>query len=445
MKSRSSVWCGGALAIKSLLKLMFPKGSITLYVSSNKLKAIYPKTKVSSLIPLIIITSTIGFNTGNIVPVLYRYKLYMVNSHFVGNRNTRVRELERDLFNRDDFITHLKQERLFQVDAEITSRGISVNAGHVSSSSSLNYTSPYAILQHDIGNSVDKLILNFNLEDSKGMYDDNQDTSSLDSLCYSLSSDRTEDIDNIEVVGNIEDVDDYCHVFDKPNINASAAFGHHLTYNINVLDSGKDTTINDNGGVVDVITSRVDAVADTDNDTLFGDSIIASALEMNNYNSPVNRDILSLPHHQHSCKKRSIPLPTIYGTGNEDYEEMVMSDNISQPQLNIGKEKERKRRRGEHNDYQKRILKHLYSHIPKNKYPEGSLLRAFNNKMYREDISTINSQRDIDKAYRKWRKEEAYQRRLLRIQKRRKNKGYTLEKEDEEDEDDDYINTTYNV
>ena len=379
----------------------------------------------------------------------------MVQSHHVENTR-RLRELERDLFNRDDFIDNLKQERLLQVKAEITSRsrGYTVTAAADYDSSSLNYTSPYAILQDDIGDNVDKLILNFKFDECKGIYDDCQDSSSLDSLCYSLSSDSTdtaEGFDNIGVGGHIEDVDDYCQVFDKPAISkfkaSVAASGHHSINNKNVLHTGKDNnSMNSNGGLVEDLSSRVDSVADSDNDILFGDSIIASDLEMNNYNSPLNGDMIPLPHKQ-SCYKRKLPVPLpIISSVNENMG-MDMSENISQQSnnnnpyptktVNIGKEKVRKRKRGEHNDYQRSILEHLYSHIPKNKYPEGSLLRAFNNKKYREDISTINSQRAIDKAYRKWRKDEAYQRRLLRIQKRRKNKGYTLEMEVEEDEDED--------
>lgn len=384
----------------------------------------------------------------------------MVQSHHVENTRRLLRELERDLFNRDDFIDNLKQERILQVKAEITSRsrGYTVTAAADYDSSSLNYTSPYAILQDDdIGDNVDKLILNFKFDECKGIYDDCQDSSSLDSLCYSLSSDSTdaaEGFDNIGVGGHIEDVDDYCQVFDKPAISkfkakaSVAASVHHSINNKNVLHTGKDNnTMNSNGGLVEDLSSRVDAVADPDNDILFGDSIIASDLEMNNYNSPLNGDMMIPLPHQQSCNKRKLPVPLpIFTSVNENMGMDMMSENISQHSnnnnpyhsstVNIGMKKVRKRKRGEHNDYQRSLLEHLYSHIPKNKYPEGSLLRAFNNKKYREDLSTINSQRAIDTAYRKWRKEEANQRRLLRIQKRRKNKGYTLEME--EDEDDVY-------
>lgn len=391
----------------------------------------------------------------------------MVQSNYV--ENTRIRELERDLFNRDDFIDNVKQKRILQVKAEISSlsRGYTVTAAAADYDSSLlNYTSPYAILQDDTGDNVDKLILNFKFDACKGIHDDCQDSSSLDSLCYSLSSDCTdtaEGIDNIGVGGHIEDVDDYCQVFDKPAISkfkaeaSVAASVDHSINNENVLHTGKDNnTINSNGngGLVEDLSSHVDSVADPDKDILFGDSIIACDLEMNNYNynSPLNRDMNPLPHQQ-SCNKRKLPvhLP-IFSSVNENMG-MEMSENISQQSnnpyhsstVNIGKKNVKKRKRGEHNDYQRNLLEHLYSLIPKNKYPEGSLLRAFNNKKYREDLSTINSPRAIDTAYRKWRKEEANQRRLLRIQKRRKNKGYTLEMEDEEDEDDDYDHAVYNI
>ena len=87
----------------------------------------------------------------------------MVQSNYV--ENTRIRELERDLFNRDDFIDNVKQKRILQVKAEISSlsRGYTVTAAAADYDSSLlNYTSPYAILQDDTGDNVDKLILNFN-------------------------------------------------------------------------------------------------------------------------------------------------------------------------------------------------------------------------------------------------------------------------------------------
>jgi hypothetical protein len=395
----------------------------------------------------------------------------MVQSHYVEN-SRRLRELERDLFNRDDFIDNLKQERTLHVKAEISSsrsRGYTVTAAAAAAdydSSALKYSSPYAILQDDTGDGVDKLILNFKFDECKGIYDDCQDSSSLDSLCYSLSSDCTdtaEGLDNIGVSGHIEDVDDYLQVFDKPDTSifkaSVAASVHHSNNNRNFLHTGKDNnTMNSNGGLVEDedLSSRVVAVADLDNDILFGDSIIASDLEMNNYNynynSPLNRDMNPLPHQQ-SCNKRKLPVhsPT-FSSVNENMG-LETSENISQQSnspyhsstANIGKKNVRKRKRGEHNDYQRILLEHLYSLIPKNKYPEGSLLRAFNNKKYREDLSTINSPRAIDTAYRKWRKEEANQRRLLRIQKRRKNKGYTLKMEDEEDEDDDYVHEVYNI
>ena len=83
------------------------------------------------------------------------------------------------------------------------------------------------------------------------------------------------------------------------------------------------------------------------------------------------------------------------------------------------------------------ILNHLYKYIPKYKYPEKSLLRAFSRNRI-ENLCILDTGKKIDKEYSTWRRAEANQRRLLRIQKRRKKSGKRYEVEDEEEDEDYY-------